>query len=83
MEDNDSNNVGHHAPPDLSTKPVKGILKKPSKFAQDAAASRLKWDEDNLMLTEAQKDSTMKVDEPKTPFIRYNAETDVATIDGK
>ncbi|KAM3584194.1 hypothetical protein VKS41_003017 [Umbelopsis sp. WA50703] len=82
MEDNDNNNVGHHAPPDLSTKPVKGILKKPSKFAQDAAASRLKWDEDNLMLTEAQKDSTMKVDEPKTPFIRYNPETDVATIDG-
>lgn len=35
------------------------------------------------MLTEAQKDSTMKVDEPKTPFIRYDAETDVATIDGK
>jgi hypothetical protein len=35
------------------------------------------------MLTEAQKDSTMKVDEPKTPFIRYNPETDVATIDGK
>ncbi|ORX61734.1 hypothetical protein DM01DRAFT_1332317 [Hesseltinella vesiculosa] len=28
------------------------------------------------MLTEAQKDSTMKVDEPKTPYIRYDAHTD-------
>ncbi|KAI8575348.1 hypothetical protein K450DRAFT_262178 [Umbelopsis ramanniana AG] len=82
MEDNDNNNVGHHAPPDLSTKPVKGILKKSSKFAQDAAASRLKWDENNLMLTEAQKDSTMKVDEPKTPWIHYNADTDEVSMDG-
>ncbi|ODQ68591.1 hypothetical protein NADFUDRAFT_81497 [Nadsonia fulvescens var. elongata DSM 6958] len=28
----------------------------------------LKWDEANLYLTEMQKDSTMKVDEPKTPY---------------
>lgn len=34
------------------------------------------------MLTEAQKDSTMKVDEPKTPFIRYNPETDEVSMDG-
>ncbi|CAO3670011.1 unnamed protein product [Umbelopsis vinacea] len=82
MEDNDNNQIGHHAPPDLSTKPVKGILKKPSKFIQDPASARLKWDENNLMLTEAQKDSTMKVDEPKTPFIRYNPETDEVSMDG-
>lgn len=40
MEDNDNNQIGHHAPPDLSTKPVKGILKKPSKFIQDPASAR-------------------------------------------
>lgn len=37
---------------------------------------RLTWDEDNLALTEIQKDSLMKITEPKTPYVRYNAETD-------
>lgn len=47
------------------------------------ARIRLKWDEDNLMITEAQKDSTMKISEPKTPYIHYNSETDeVMNIDG-
>ena len=27
-------------------------------------------------MTEAQKDSQMKITEPKTPYVRYNAETD-------
>jgi protein phosphatase inhibitor 2 len=38
--------------------------------------SNLQWDEENLALTEIQKDSLMKITEPKTPFVRYNAETD-------
>ncbi|KAF8759581.1 Protein phosphatase inhibitor 2 (IPP-2) [Rhizoctonia solani] len=37
---------------------------------------RLTWDEENLALTEIQKDSLMKITEPKTPYVRYNAETD-------
>ena len=37
---------------------------------------RLKWDEESLMITEAQKDSTMKIDEPKTPFVYYDHEND-------
>src|SRR6266436_8213322 len=36
----------------------------------------LQWDEANLALTEIQKDSLMKITEPKTPFVRYNPETD-------
>ena len=36
----------------------------------------LQWDEQNIALTEIQKDSLMKITEPKTPFVRYNAETD-------
>ena len=40
----------------------------------------LQWDEENLALTEAQKDSQMKITEPKTPYVRYNAETD--TVEG-
>ena len=31
---------------------------------------RLKWDEANLYLTEQQRDSTMKINEPKTPFAK-------------
>ena len=38
--------------------------------------STLQWDEENLALTEIQKDSLMKITEPKTPYVRYNAETD-------
>ncbi|KAI0677208.1 hypothetical protein C8Q78DRAFT_1001658 [Trametes maxima] len=41
-----------------------------------APSSSLQWDEENLALTEAQKDSHMKITEPKTPYVRYNAETD-------
>lgn len=40
------------------------------------AYSSLQWDEENLALTEIQKDSLMKITEPKTPYVRYNAETD-------
>ena len=36
----------------------------------------LQWDEQNIALTEIQKDSLMKITEPKTPFVRYNPETD-------
>jgi protein phosphatase inhibitor 2 len=36
----------------------------------------LQWDEENLALTEIGKDSLMKITEPKTPYVRYNAETD-------
>lgn len=34
------------------------------------------WDEANIMVTEAGKDSTMKITEPKTPFVVYDAEGD-------
>jgi len=41
------------------------------------ARHSLQWDEENLALTEIQKDSLMKITEPKTPFVRYNAELDI------
>ena len=38
---------------------------------------RLRWDEANLYLTEQEKTSTMKIDEPKTPYAkRYEPEED-------
>ncbi|KAK7696290.1 hypothetical protein QCA50_000944 [Cerrena zonata] len=58
----------------------KGILKNaPAPAAAPPPSSNpqhLQWDEENLALTEAQKDSQMKITEPKTPYVRYNAETD-------
>ncbi|KAF7729885.1 hypothetical protein EC973_003619 [Apophysomyces ossiformis] len=63
--------------PNSASKPIKGILKKPHQLGRDNNPEpHLKWDEANLELTESQKDSTMKVDEPPTPYIRYNPETD-------
>ncbi len=50
------------------------------RVSQCLACSSLQWDEENLALNEAQKDSQMKITEPKTPYVRYNAETD--TIEG-
>ncbi|EKM59765.1 uncharacterized protein PHACADRAFT_250483 [Phanerochaete carnosa HHB-10118-sp] len=57
----------------------KGILKN-APPTQPSGQQHLQWDEENLALTEAQKDSQMKITEPKTPYVRYNAETD--TIEG-
>ncbi|GBB86811.1 hypothetical protein RclHR1_13240002 [Rhizophagus clarus] len=64
----------------MSTDKPKGILKKPSINFQ-TKTPKLKWDEDNLQLTEAQKNSTMKVTEPKTPYIHYNQDTDEIMTD--
>jgi len=55
----------------------KGILKNaPHPPGSPQQGPRLQWDEENLAATEIQKDSLMKITEPKTPFVRYNAETD-------
>jgi len=55
----------------------KGILKtNPSYVSPNEAPSHLTWDEENIALTEIQKDSLMKITEPKTPYVRYNALTD-------
>ncbi|KAJ2666428.1 hypothetical protein IW148_000914 [Coemansia sp. RSA 1199] len=53
----------------------KGILKKTA----DAPSNNvhLRWDEEKLRITEAEKSATMKIDEPRTPYIRYNPENDV------
>lgn len=48
---------------------------------------RLRWDEANLYLTEQEKSSTMKIDEPKTPYAkRYEPEEDeeeIRTLDAQ
>jgi protein phosphatase inhibitor 2 len=46
---------------------------------------RLKWDEANLYLTEQEKNSTMKIDEPKTPYAKHydptEDEDEIRTLD--
>ncbi|KAF7332462.1 Protein phosphatase regulatory subunit glc9 [Mycena kentingensis (nom. inval.)] len=60
----------------------KGILKNnPQAPTTGVGGHSLQWDEENLALTEIQKDSLMKITEPKTPYVRYNAETD--TVEGE
>ncbi|KAI8823079.1 uncharacterized protein EV422DRAFT_391237 [Fimicolochytrium jonesii] len=55
--------------------PLRGILKH---SAEDVGAPRgIKWDEDNLQMTEAAKSATMKITEPKTPYIRYDSASDM------
>ncbi|KAF8638560.1 hypothetical protein AX17_002103 [Amanita inopinata Kibby_2008] len=67
-----------HLPPlyrSASQPKPKGILKNAPPLP-GAPTHSLQWDEENLALTEIQKDSLMKITEPKTPYVRYNAETD-------
>ncbi|KAM6496127.1 hypothetical protein JOM56_008833 [Amanita muscaria] len=72
-------NLRPHRSSSSQPKP-KGILKNAPPLPGTSNHS-LQWDEENLALTEIQKDSLMKITEPKTPFVRYNAETD--TIEGE
>ncbi|KAF8897859.1 hypothetical protein BD779DRAFT_1639288 [Infundibulicybe gibba] len=63
-------------PRSASNPKPKGILKNAPPLPGAAPGHSLQWDEANLALTEIQKDSLMKITEPKTPYVRYNAETD-------
>lgn len=43
----------------------------PGELAPEDSAQRLKWDEANLYLTEQERSSTMKINEPKTPYAKH------------
>lgn len=46
------------------------------------SSQRLKWDEANLYLTEQERSSTMKINEPKTPYVRqYDPAEDPSDVD--
>lgn len=51
----------------------------------DENGPRLKWDEANLYTTELERDSKVKIDEPKTPYVKQydpaEDEEELATID--
>jgi protein phosphatase inhibitor 2 len=53
-----------------------------SSHGDDENSPRLKWDEANLYLTEQQRDSTMKITEPKTPYAKqYDPAEDEVEIE--
>ncbi|MBW0501324.1 hypothetical protein O181_041039 [Austropuccinia psidii MF-1] len=60
---------------DSSVRP-KGILKNKLGSEQESRSPHLTWDEPNLALNDLNRDSKMKITEPKTPFVRYNPDTD-------
>lgn len=72
-------NAGHRR---NSSNPRSAISRRQSTNAglhpdEDPNNPRLKWDEANLYLTEQEKSSTMKIDEPKTPYAsRYDPDED-------
>ncbi|KAJ2779720.1 hypothetical protein H4R18_003860 [Coemansia javaensis] len=66
--------MAHPADFDCGGPKPKGILKKATDAPAHSETARLRWDEENLKLTEEQKDSRMKVLEPPTPYIRYRTE---------
>ncbi|KAJ3327144.1 hypothetical protein HDU93_002114 [Gonapodya sp. JEL0774] len=53
----------------------RGILKHNPDDKSNTA--RLRWDEDNLLITEATKGGKMPITEPKTPFVRYDSATNM------
>ncbi|GHJ88469.1 hypothetical protein NliqN6_4871 [Naganishia liquefaciens] len=48
---------------------------------QARPGEHLHWDENNIALTEIERDSVMKIDEPKTPFVHSDPGKDVLDID--
>lgn len=43
----------------------------PRQDGEEEQGQRLKWDEANLYLTEQERSSTMKINEPKTPYAKH------------
>jgi protein phosphatase inhibitor 2 len=90
-------NTLHNAGPRRrSTSGVRGTTSRRTSSAGGSAAAedvaddeepRLRWDEANLYLTEQQRDSTMKITEPKTPYAKQydpaEDEVELAAIDAQ
>ncbi|KAG2194745.1 hypothetical protein INT46_004137 [Mucor plumbeus] len=82
MSNNIDNKQTSHYSPESSKSPTKGILQRKHSFKEhEAPEHKLKWDENKLKATEKQQKEQvlMKVDEPNTPYIRYDPVTDKVT----
>ncbi|PQE24199.1 hypothetical protein CJF31_00002413 [Rutstroemia sp. NJR-2017a BVV2] len=74
-------NAGHRR----SSSASRPIRRQSSGSHHDDNSMRLKWDEANLYLTEQEKSSTMKINEPKTPYAKHydpaEDEDEIRTLD--
>lgn len=71
-------NAGHRRSSSAASRPggSRRLSSRTPSYAGDAdgddeGGMRLKWDEANLYLTEQERTSTMKIDEPKTPYAKH------------
>ncbi|KZO98121.1 hypothetical protein CALVIDRAFT_54532 [Calocera viscosa TUFC12733] len=73
-----------HSPPPAGSAPKpKGILKNAlpalpplQTMPANYTGAHLSWDEQNIAETDMSGENFMKITEPKTPYVRYNAELD-------
>ncbi|RFU31527.1 hypothetical protein B7463_g4814, partial [Scytalidium lignicola] len=68
--ENTLKNAGHRRSSSVARPGARRSSTASSIYDQDNS-QRLKWDEANLYLTEQERSSTMKIDEPKTPFVKH------------
>ncbi|EEP79015.1 predicted protein [Uncinocarpus reesii 1704] len=62
-------NAGKHYNP--ISRRQSSVSKANGALGEDGNSPKLKWDEVNLYLTEQERSSTMKIDEPKTPYVPH------------
>lgn len=62
-------NAGHRRSSSSATNPLPA--RRLSSQAPEEPSQRIMWDEANLYLTEQERSSTMKIDEPKTPYAKH------------
>lgn len=70
MLENTLKNAGPHRRSSSNPRGPGSRRQSGTSVAADENSPRLKWDEANLYLTEQQRDSTMKITEPKTPYAK-------------
>ncbi|KAI9647458.1 hypothetical protein NHQ30_003843 [Ciborinia camelliae] len=78
-------NAGHRRSSSGSNRPIRRQSSGSAHRDDDNNNMRLQWDEANLYLTEQEKSSTMKINEPKTPYAKHydpaEDEEELRTID--
>lgn len=78
-------NAGHRRSSSNARGPSSRRLSGTPGDVADENSPRLKWDEANLYLTEQERDSTMKITEPKTPYAAHydpaEDEEEIAALD--
>lgn len=75
--ENTNKNAGHRRSSSATSRP-RGYSRSASHAGDEdmESSQRLKWDEANLYLTEQERTSTMKIDEPKTPYAQHYEPSD-------